>query len=124
MMDQNDFIKEPTMTLFAKIIAGEIPADKVFEDEHCIAIRDINPQAPTHILVIPKKPLVNMADASEGDAELLGHLMLTAKAVAEQEGIAETGYRLVLNVGRHGGQSVDHLHVHLLGGRSLSWPPG
>jgi len=112
------------MTLFAKIIAGEIPADKVFEDEQCIAIRDINPQAPVHILVIPKKPLVNVASAQAEDAALLGHLLLTAKNLARQEGIADTGFRLVLNAGRHGGQSVDHLHVHLLGGRSLGWPPG
>ncbi len=112
------------MTLFAKIIAGEFPADKVHEDEQCIAIRDINPQAPVHILVIPKKPLVNVASAAAEDEKLLGHLMLTAKALAISEGIAETGYRLVLNVGRHGGQSVDHLHVHLLGGRAMGWPPG
>lgn len=112
------------MTLFAKIIAGDIPADKVFEDEQCIAIRDINPQAPVHILVIPKKPLVNVASAETEDAALLGHLLLTAKALARQEGIADTGFRLVLNTGRHGGQSVDHLHVHLLGGRPMGWPPG
>ena len=112
------------MTIFAKIIAGEIPADKVYEDEHVVAFRDIQPQAPVHILVVPRKPIVSVADAGEEDAELLGRLLLAAAKVARQLGIAEDGYRLVTNIGSQGGQSVYHLHIHLLGGRQMSWPPG
>ena len=112
------------MTIFAKIIAGEIPADKVYEDEHVVAFRDIQPQAPVHILVVPRKPIVSVADAGEEDAELLGRLLLAAAKVARQLGIAEDGYRLVTNIGDRGGQSVYHLHIHLLGGRQMSWPPG
>ena len=112
------------MTIFAKIIRGEIPADKVYEDEHVVAFRDIQPQAPTHILVIPRKPLVSVADAGPEDAELLGRLLLSAAQIARDLGLEADGYRLVTNIGRHGGQSVYHLHIHLLGGRQLSWPPG
>lgn len=112
------------MTVFAKIISGEIPADIVYEDDHVVAFRDIQPVAPTHVLVIPRKPLVSVAQASEADAELLGRLLLAAAKVAEQLGLDEDGYRLVTNIGRHGGQSVFHLHIHLLGGRQLGWPPG
>ena len=112
------------MTIFAKIIRGEIPADKVYEDEHVVAFRDIQPQAPTHILVIPRKPLVSVADAGPEDAELLGRLLLAAAQIARDLGLEADGYRLVTNIGRHGGQSVYHLHIHLLGGRQLSWPPG
>ena len=112
------------MTLFEKIIAREIPAIIVFEDDQFIAIRDINPQAPIHILVIPKKPIPTTNDLSSGDAELIGNLLLRAKDIAANEGIAETGYRLVLNCNADGGQSVDHIHCHLLGGRQLNWPPG
>lgn len=112
------------MTIFAKIIAGEIPADKVYEDDQAIAFRDINPQAPVHILVIPRKPLVSVASANEGDRALLGHLLLVAAGIARDLGLEEDGYRLVTNIGDHGGQSVPHLHVHLLGGRALGWPPG
>jgi len=112
------------VTIFTKIISGEIPADIVYEDEQVIAFRDINPQAPVHILVIPRKPIVSVAHAEPGDAALLGHLLVTAAAVARQEGLEPGGYRLVTNIGEHGGQSVYHLHVHLLGGRPLSWPPG
>ena len=112
------------MTVFAKIISGEIPADIVYEDDHVVAFRDIQPVAPTHVLVIPRKPLVSVAQASEADAELLGRLLLGAAKVAEQLGLDEDGYRLVTNIGRHGGQSVFHLHIHLLGGRQLGWPPG
>jgi len=112
------------MTLFEKIIAREIPADILYEDEHCVAFRDINPQAPVHILVVPRKPLVNVASAEPEDAELLGRVLMAAKAVAEQEGIAAGGYRLVLNNGAEAGQTVFHLHCHVLGGRSFSWPPG
>lgn len=111
-------------TIFAKIIRREIPADIVFEDEQCLAFRDIAPQAPTHILVIPKKPIERVALAAADDAPLLGHLLTTAATVAKQVGIAESGYRLVINNGRHGGEAVPHLHVHLLGGRALNWPPG
>lgn len=112
------------MSIFEKIIKKEIPADIVTEDDDMIAIRDINPQAPVHILVIPKKVIVNVNAASQEDQALLGRLLLKCKEIAEAEGIAESGYRLVLNVNRHGGQSVDHLHVHLMGGRQMTWPPG
>lgn len=112
------------MTLFEKIIAREIPAEVLHEDDQCIAIADINPQAPVHFLVIPKKPLGRLAKASEEDAPLLGHLLLTAAGLAAGRGIAESGYRVVINNGRDGGESVPHLHVHVLGGRPLHWPPG
>jgi len=111
-------------TLFQKIIDREIPARIAHEDDLCIAIHDISPQAPVHVLVIPKKliPRVNEADAA--DQPVLGHLLLTAAAVARKLGLAESGFRLVINNGRDGGESVPHLHVHLLGGRPLAWPPG
>ncbi|MCB9742498.1 MAG: histidine triad nucleotide-binding protein [Alphaproteobacteria bacterium] len=111
-------------TLFEKIIQREIPADIVYEDDHCVAFRDIHPQAPVHVLVVPREPLVNVAEASPEHAELLGRVLLAAAAVARQEGVAESGYRLVLNNGVGAGQSVFHLHCHVLGGRSLTWPPG
>ncbi len=110
-------------TIFKRIIDREIPAALVHEDDLCLAFRDVNPQAPTHVLVIPKKEIPSLADADDSDAALLGHLLITAKKIAVQLGL-ENGYRTVINCGRDGGQSVDHLHVHLLGGRSLSWPPG
>lgn len=110
-------------TIFAKIIHREIPADIVYEDDHCLAFRDINPQAPTHVLVIPKREIPSLAEAEDSDAALLGHLLLVARKLATQLGLTN-GYRTVLNCGRDGGQSVDHLHVHLLGGRPLGWPPG
>lgn len=112
------------MTIFARIISGEIPADKVYEDEHVVAFRDISPQAPVHVLVVPRRPLVSVADASDDDALLLGRVMLAAAQVARQLGLEEAGYRLVTNVGADGGQSVPHLHVHVLGGRQMVWPPG
>lgn len=112
------------MTIFAKILSGEIPADKLHEDEHCIAFRDIAPQAPHHVLVIPRKPIVSVAHAEPEDAALLGHLMLVAAKVARDLGLESGGYRLVTNIGEHGGQSVYHLHIHILGGRQLGWPPG
>ncbi len=112
------------MTLFEKICAREIPATIVFEDERCVAFRDISPQAPIHILVIPRKAIPRVGMAEEVDESLLGHLLLTAAAVARSEGIAESGYRLIINNGRDGGEAVPHLHVHLLGGRPLLWPPG
>ena len=111
-------------TIFSKIIRKEIPADIVHEDEHCIAFHDVSPQAPTHVLLIPKKPIVNIDDLAAEDAELVGHLWLTITRVARELGIAESGYRVVVNCGANGGQSVDHLHYHILGGRALSWPPG
>lgn len=110
-------------TLFSKIIRREIPADIVYEDDLAIAFRDIQPQAPVHILVIPKKPIVKLADADSEDQALLGHLLLTVQRVAAQEGLTN-GYRTVINTGKDGGQTVYHLHIHLLGGRALAWPPG
>ncbi len=110
------------MTLFEKIIARQIPADIVYEDEHTLAFRDIAPRAPVHVLVIPKKPLTQLDRAEEGDAELLGRCMLTANKVAALEGLAD--FRLVVNNGAGAGQSVFHLHLHVLGGRALGWPPG
>ena len=112
------------MTIFEKILSGEIECDKVYEDDHTLAFRDINPQAPTHILVIPKKKMVNVASSNEADIAILGGILHTAKKIAEQEGIAESGYRLVFNNNRDGGQTVDYLHCHILGGRALGWPPG
>ena len=110
------------MTIFKKIIDGEIPCDKVYEDDEVFAFRDINPAAPVHILVIPKKELVNLFDAEEDDAMLLGRLLLTARKIAEDEGLAD--FRLVANNGAGAGQSVFHMHMHIIGGRELSWPPG
>lgn len=112
-----------TDTIFSKIIRKEIPADIVYEDEWAIAFRDISPQAPVHILVIPKKPIPRLADADAHDKPLLGHLLMTVKQIAEQEDL-EDGYRVVINTGADGGQTVYHLHLHLLGGRALTWPPG
>jgi histidine triad (HIT) family protein len=111
-------------TIFGKIIRREIPANIVYEDDLCLAFTDVNPQAPTHILIIPKKPIPKLSDAAPEDKELLGHLLLTVKQVAEQAGLAENGYRVVINTGTDGGQTVFHLHLHLLGGRGLAWPPG
>lgn len=111
-------------TIFGKIIRKEIPANIVYEDDLCLAFTDITPQAPTHILVIPKKPIPNLSEATSEDKELLGHLLLTIKQVADQAGLTENGYRVVINTGNDGGQTVFHLHLHLLGGRSLNWPPG
>lgn len=111
-------------TIFSKIIRREIPADIVYEDEQALAFRDVSPQAPTHILVIPKEPLASVADAREQDAALLGHLMIVARKVACDERIIEDGFRLVVNTGKDGGQTIPHLHIHILGGRPLSWPPG
>lgn len=112
------------MSIFQRIIDREIPADIVYEDEQAIAFRDIAPQAPVHVLVIPKKPIENVASAEDSDAALLGHLMLVVRDVARREGIEREGYRVVANNGANGGQSVDHLHFHVMGGRSLTWPPG
>ncbi|MBD2388761.1 histidine triad nucleotide-binding protein [Cylindrospermum sp. FACHB-282] len=112
-----------TDTIFSKIIRREIPADIVYEDDLALAFNDVNPQAPVHILVIPKKPIPQLAEAESQDHALLGHLLLTAKRVAEQAGL-KNGYRLVINTGADGGQTVYHLHLHILGGRHLAWPPG
>ena len=110
-------------TIFRRIIDREVPADIVYEDELCLAFRDVSPQAPTHILVIPKQELPSLAHAEDADAGLLGHLLAVVSKVAKEQKL-EQGYRVVVNCGRDGGQSVDHLHLHLLGGRSLTWPPG
>ena len=110
--------------LFCKIVAGQIPADTVFENDRVLAFRDINPTAPKHILVIPKKHIATMNDVTADDESLLGEMMLVARDIAHREGVAEDGYRLALNTNRHGGQSVYHLHLHLLAGRQMSWPPG
>ncbi len=112
------------MTLFEKIIAREIPADIVYEDARCLAFRDIYPQAPVHVLVVPKTVIPRVVEASVGHSDLLGHLVLTAANVARRLGIDETGFRIVVNNGPHGGETVPHLHVHLLGGRPMAWPPG
>jgi histidine triad (HIT) family protein len=111
-------------TIFQKIIDREIPAKLAHEDELCLAIHDVNPQAPVHVLIIPKQPIARVGKATAADQALLGHLLLTAAAVAGKLGLAESGYRLVINHGRDGGESVPHLHIHLLGGRPLAWPPG
>ena len=110
--------------IFCKIAAGEIPAKKVHEDDDVVAFRDLNPQAPTHVLIIPKRHVPSLAEAAEGDGALLGRLLLAARDIAVQEGIAGAGYRVVTNSGELGGQSVFHIHLHLLGGRPMTWPPG
>lgn len=110
-------------TIFDKIIAREIPADVVYEDHRALAFRDINPTAPTHVLVIPKRRIATVNDITPQDEADLGHLFVVAKAVAKKEGIAEDGYRLVMNCNEHGGQSVYHIHMHVIGGKPLGWPP-
>lgn len=112
------------MTIFERIAAREIPADIVYEDESVLAFRDIHPQAPVHVLLIPKRVIRRIGEAQATDASLLGHLLTVVPEVARRVGVAESGYRLVINNGRDGGESVPHLHCHLLGGRSLAWPPG
>jgi histidine triad (HIT) family protein len=112
------------MTIFRKIIKREIPADLVYEDDLCLAFRDIHPQAPVHFLMIPKKEIPSMAELRPEDVPLLGHLMLKCSEVAAKLGVAEEGYRLVVNTRAYAGQTVNHLHLHVLGGRPLSWPPG
>lgn len=111
-------------TVFSKIIAGEIPATILYDDDEILAFRDIAPQAPTHVLVIPKREIPTVADCEEGDATLLGRMILVANRIAREEGIDEKGYRLVVNCRDEGGQEVPHLHIHLLGGRAMGWPPG
>ncbi len=110
-------------TIFGKIIRREIPADIVYEDDLALAFRDINPQAPVHIILIPKKPIANLTQAESEDQALLGHLLLISKQVAQEAGL-KNGYRVVINTDDDGGQTVYHLHLHILGGRSMQWPPG
>jgi histidine triad (HIT) family protein len=110
--------------LFCRIIAGEIPADIVHTDDRSLAFRDINPQAPTHILVIPREHIESLDEATQRDEATLGHLLRVAARLANQEGLSESGYRTVINTGAGAGQSVFHLHLHLLGGRQMNWPPG
>lgn len=110
-------------TLFQKIADGEIPAHIVYEDDWCVAFRDVSPRAPVHVLVVPRRPIPNLDALEETDEGLAGHLLVVAARVAAAEGLTN-GYRAVFNVGRDGGQSVDHLHLHVLGGRALNWPPG
>ncbi len=117
MTDTND-------TIFGKILRDEIPSTRVWEDEHCIAFRDIHAAAPTHVLVIPRAYIPTVNDVTEQDKHLIGHIVWVAQQVARQEGIADDGYRLVWNCNPRGGQTVYHLHLHVLGGRDLSWPPG
>ncbi len=110
--------------LFCSIVKGETPADTIYQDERSLAFRDINPQAPVHVLVVPRDHIESLDDASQKDEALLGHLLRVAARVANEQGLSESGYRTVINTGAGAGQSVFHLHVHVLGGRSLNWPPG
>tara|TARA_B100001123_G_scaffold359071_1_gene414319 strand:- start:2309 stop:2647 length:339 start_codon:yes stop_codon:yes gene_type:complete len=112
------------MTLFEKIIAREIPADIIYEDDLVIAFNDINPKAPTHVLIIPKKPIPRIAEAQPEDHQVLGHLLLKASEVAGELGLHEKGFRLVFNNGADAGETVPHMHLHILGGREMTWPPG
>lgn len=111
-------------TIFGKIIRREIPADIVYEDDDVLAFRDLNPQAPVHVLFVPKRAIATLDDARPEDAELLGKVLIAAAAYAREQGLAKNGYRTVINCNEHGGQTVFHLHVHLLAGRRMHWPPG
>jgi histidine triad (HIT) family protein len=111
-------------TLFEKICQGEIPADIVYQDDLCVCFRDIAPQAPSHLLLVPRKAIARIAEATADDQNLLGHMMTRIKLITEQQGLAEQGFRLVINNGPHGGEAVPHLHIHILGGRQMLWPPG
>ncbi|KAL4216367.1 Histidine triad nucleotide-binding protein 1 [Mactra antiquata] len=115
--------KPESDTIFGKIARGEVPTKFIYEDEQCVAFNDLGPQAPTHFLVIPRKPIQMIEKAEDSDEQLLGHLLVVAKKVAKEQGL-DKGYRLVINNGVEGGQSVYHLHVHVMGGRQLGWPPG
>lgn len=110
-------------TIFGKIVRGEIPTKFIFEDDKCVAFHDINPQAPTHFLVLPRKPIPTLSDTQDEDEQLLGHLLVVARKVASEVGLSK-GYRVVINNGVEGAQSVYHLHVHVMGGRQMQWPPG
>ena len=112
------------MTIFTKIINKEIPAKIVYEDDRCLAFRDVNPQAPTHILLIPKKEIASLNELTESDESLMGHLLTTVPKIAKLEGLDQKGYRVVINNGAHAGQTVHHIHLHIIGGRALTWPPG
>jgi histidine triad (HIT) family protein len=111
-------------TVFTKIIARQIPADIVYEDEQVLAFRDINPQAPVHVVIIPKRPIPTLNDLTDADIDLMGRLFLAAKQVAAGLGVAESGYRTLINCNRDGGQDIFHVHMHLLAGRRMGWPPG
>jgi histidine triad (HIT) family protein len=111
-------------TIFEKILAGDVPSKKVWENEHVYAFHDVAPQAPIHVLVIPKKKIVNVASANNDDSDTLGQVLLGARTVAQMLGLDSSGYRLVFNNGKDGGQTVDYLHCHVLGGRPMQWPPG
>jgi histidine triad (HIT) family protein len=111
-------------TLFEKICQGEIPADIVYQDDRCVCFRDIAPQAPTHLLLVPRKPIPRIGEATSDDQELLGHMLLQVSHIARSVGISESGFRVVMNNGHDGGEAVPHLHIHILGGRAMSWPPG
>lgn len=111
-------------SIFTKIMKGEIKSEIFYQDDQCIAIHDINKMAPKHFLVIPRKEIRSMAEATKEDQSLLGHLLLTAAKLAKDEGISEEGYRIVVNINDNGGMTVPHIHVHILGGRELNWPPG
>jgi histidine triad (HIT) family protein len=111
-------------TIFEKIIAREIPGDIVHEDDLCACFRDISAQAPVHLVLVPKRPIPRIAETQDSDQALLGHLLLTARRVAKEQGLGESGFRLVINNGPDGGETVPHLHIHILGGRELDWPPG
>ncbi|CDI50209.1 histidine triad nucleotide-binding protein [Clostridium tetani] len=110
--------------IFCKIVKGDIPSEKVYEDELILAFKDISPSAPTHVLVIPKKHIKNLNELSDNDAKIISHIYIKIKELAQQLDINEKGYRVVTNCGEQGGQTVDHIHFHLLGGRNLQWPPG
>jgi histidine triad (HIT) family protein len=111
-------------TIFQKVIGREIPADIVYEDDDCLAFRDVSPKAPTHVLLVPKEPIPSLEQLTESHAGLLGHMWMVIPEIARKLGVADGGYRVVVNCGKDGGQSVDHLHFHILGGRQLDWPPG
>jgi histidine triad (HIT) family protein len=114
----------PSDCLFCRIVSGELPAAQIHTDESVVAIRDISPQAPTHILLLSRKHIASVGEVGPADTDLMGRICAVAAELATREGIAQDGYRLVVNVGRNGGQTVDHLHVHMLGGRPMAWPPG
>ena len=111
-------------TIFGKIIRKEIPSDIIFEDDKCLAFRDVNPQAPVHFLVIPKKPISQLSKSEDSDSALMGHMLCVLRNCAKKEGLADNGYRVVINDGKNGAQSVYHLHMHCMGGRQMGWPPG
>lgn len=113
-----------TDCVFCRIVRGELPSETVLEEDDLVAFRDLNPQAPTHVLVVPRRHIASVNELEAGDAELAGRLILAGRRVAGEEGLADGGYRLVLNTGSDGGQTVDHVHLHVIGGRRMTWPPG